>query len=146
MSSFTGRFRYTLDVKGRLNIPAKMRKELAPEANDTFVIIRGFDPCLFLYPEDEWKKFEEKLRQLPTNKESNRQLVRMITSYAYKDRCDKQGRIALPAELLKIAEINKDVMVVGVLNRIEIWNPERYEGRMKTSEDKYNEIVENTIF
>ena len=146
MSSFTGRFRYTLDVKGRLNIPAKMRKELVPEANDTFVIIRGFDPCLFLYPEDEWKKFEEKLRQLPTNKESNRQLVRMITSYAYKDQCDKQGRIALPAELLKIAEINKDVMVVGVLNRIEIWNPERYEGRMKTSEDKYNEIVENTIF
>jgi MraZ protein len=146
MSSFKGRFRYTLDSKGRLNIPARLRKELAPEAYDTFVIIRGFDPCLFLFPEDEWKKFEDKLRELPTNKEKNRRFVRMITSYAYKDQCDKQGRIAIPAELLKIAQIDKDVMIVGVMDRIELWNPEIYEKQLQAPGESYEEIAENIIF
>ena len=146
MSSFKGQFHYSLDAKGRLNIPAKFRRALAPEANETFVAIRGFDPCLFLYPLDEWKKFEDKLRQLPTNKERNRRFLRMITSNASEDRCDKQGRISIPADLLKTAQVQKEVLILGVLDRIEIWNPDVYQQHLDASGESYEDIAENIMF
>ncbi len=146
MSSFKGQFHYTLDTKGRLNIPAKFRRSLAPEASETFVTIRGFDPCLFLYPLDEWNKFEEKLRQLTANKKHNRLFIRMITSNASEDRCDKQGRIIIPSELLKVAQIERDVLILGVLDRIEVWNPQIYQETLDASGENYEDIAENIIF
>jgi len=146
MSSFKGEFRYTRDAKGRINIPARFRRALSPEANETFVVIRGFDGCLFLFPLDEWKKYEEKLRQLPTNKEKNRRLLRMMTSKASEGRCDKQGRISIPAELLKIAHIEKEVLIIGVLERIELWNPDIYKRYLDSSGDSYEDIAEGIMF
>ncbi len=146
MSSFKGQFHYTLDTKGRLNIPAKFRRSLTPEASETFVTIRGFDSCLFLYPLDEWNKFEEKLRQLKTNKKHNRLFIRMITSNASEDRCDKQGRIIIPPELLKVAQIERDVLILGVLDRIEVWNPQIYQETLDASGENYEDIAENIIF
>ena len=146
MSSFKGQFHYTLDTKGRLNIPAKFRRSLEPEANETFVTIRGFDPCLFLYPLDEWKKFEDKLRQLTTNKKQNRLFIRMITSNASEDRCDKQGRIIIPADLLKIANIERDILIVGALDKIEVWNPQVYQETLEASGENYEDIAEKINF
>ena len=146
MSSFKGQFRYTLGAKGRLNIPAKFRRALAPEANETFVVIRGFDTCLFLYPLDEWNKFEQRLRQLPINKERNRRFLRMITSNASEDRCDKQGRITIPTDLLKVAHVEKEVLILGVLDKIELWNPDIYQQHVDASDESYEDFAENMMF
>ena len=146
MSSFKGQFHYTLDAKGRLNIPAKFRRTLSPEANETFVVIRWFDPCLALFPLDEWKKYEEKLRQLSTNKKQNRRFLRMITSNASEDRCDKQGRITIPGELLKTASIERETLIIGVLEKIEIWNPDLYQKHLDEFGDSYEDIAENILF
>ncbi len=146
MSSFKGQFRYTLDAKGRLNVPAKIRRRITGDAEETFVIFRGFDPCLFVYPLDEWKKFEEKLRKLTFQKKLNRRFLRSITSQASEDTCDKQGRITIPTELLEIARIKKDVMIIGVLDRFEIWDPEVYEKYLDESDDSYEDMTEMVMF
>ena len=146
MSTFKGRFRYTIDAKGRINIPAKFRKSLDPVANETFVAIPGLDGCVFLYPLDEWKKFEVKLRKLPTNIEKNRRYQRMIFSNASEDTCDKQGRISIPGELFQRADIQKEVLIVGVLDRIELWNPETYEKKLDSSGESYESIAESIMF
>lgn len=143
MSSFKGQFRYTLDIKGRLNIPAKFRRALAPEANETFVVKRGFDSCLELIPIDEWKIYEEKLRRLSTTKERNRRFLRMTTANASEDTCDKQGRITIPAELLKLANIEKEVLIIGVLDKMEIWNPETYQKHLDLPGESYEDIAES---
>lgn len=146
MSSFKGQFRYTIDSKGRVNIPARFRKSLAPEAKDTFVIIRGFDGCVFLYPLDEWARFEEKLRKLPANIERNRRYQRMILSEASEDSCDKQGRVTIPSELLRKTKIDKDVLILGILDRIELWNPDEYQQRIDDSGDSFESIAESIMF
>jgi len=146
MSSFKGQFRYIIDDKGRVNIPAKFRKSLDPEAKETFVSIPGLDGCVFLYPLDEWKKFEEKLRKLPTNIERNRRYQRMIFSMASEDTCDKQGRVTIPTILLQRADIKKDVLIIGVLDRIELWNPEIYDQQIDASGESYEGIAESIMF
>ncbi len=146
MSSFKGQYNHITDEKGRLNIPSKFRRSLDPEANETFVAIPGLDGCVFLYPLDEWKKFEEKLRKLPTNIERNRRYQRMIFSQASEDTCDKQGRIIIPPDLLKRADIEKDVMIIGVLDRIELWNPKEYEKQIDASDESYENIAESIMF
>jgi len=146
MSSFKGQFTYSIDSKGRINIPAKFRKSLDPEANETFVAIPGLDGCIFLYPNDEWKKFEEKLRKLPINIEKNRRYQRMIFSHASEDRCDKQGRITIPGKLLQRANIEKEVLIIGVLDKIELWNTDIYNQQFEGSDDSYEKIAENIMF
>lgn len=120
---FMGEYNHTIDVKGRLIIPSKFREILG----DAFVVTKGLDGCLFVYDNEEWKRFEEKLRSLPiTNKEA-RQFVRFFLAGATEAEVDKQGRILIPNVLREFAEITKDVVLVGVGSRIEIWSRERFE-------------------
>ena len=120
---FMGEYNHTIDAKGRLIIPSKFREILG----DVFVVTKGLDGCLFVYDNEEWKRFEEKLRALPiTNKEA-RQFVRFFLAGAAEVEVDKQGRILLPNVLREFAQINKDVALLGVGSRIEIWGRERFE-------------------
>ena len=134
---FMGEYNHTIDAKGRLIVPSKFREILG----DAFVVTKGLDGCLFVYDNEEWKLFEEKLRALPiTNKEA-RQFVRFFLAGATEAEVDKQGRILVPNVLREFAQLNKDVVLIGVASRIEIWSKERFEGM--AAYDDMDEIAEH---
>jgi len=138
---FMGEFRHNLDIKGRLIIPAKFRELLG----DTFILTRGLDQCLFGYPMAEWKIIEEKIKALPMTKKDARAFVRFFFSGATECMVDKQGRINIPGPLLNYASIEKECVVVGVNNRIEIWSGPIWEQYVTESEQSFAEIAENLI-
>ena len=121
--SFTGEFYNTIDQKNRLSIPAKYRNLLNPINDRTFVLCKGFDACLFLYPIEEWKIVEEQLSSLSSIKDRHRNFIRNIVRHANYVRYDSQGRIAMPDLLLNYANIKKEVLVIGMLRKIELWEP-----------------------
>ena len=121
--SFTGEYLNSLDQKHRLSIPVKFRKALDPVNDRTFVITRGFDPCLILYPVSEWNLVEEQLSQLSSIRGQHRNFVRSIVRHATYLQYDSQGRIAIPELLLSFANISKEASVIGMINKIELWNP-----------------------
>ena len=134
---FMGEYNHTIDAKGRLIVPSKFRETLG----DTFVVTKGLDGCLFVYDNAEWNAFEEKLRSLPiTNKEA-RQFARFFLAGAAEVEVDKQGRILVPNILREFAQINKEVVLIGVASRIEIWSKERFEGI--TAFEDMDEIAEH---
>ena len=134
---FMGEYNHTIDAKGRLIVPSKFREALG----DTFVVTKGLDGCLFVYDNKEWNAFEEKLKSLPlTNKEA-RQFARFFLAGAAEVEVDKQGRILVPNILREFAQISRDVVLIGVASRIEIWSKERFEG-IATFEDM-DEIAEH---
>lgn len=121
---FYGEYYHSLDAKGRLIIPAKLRELLG----EKFVITKGFDPnCLSIYPMDEWEKLEEKLRNIPKNNKVGQMFVRNLTSGADYCELDKQGRILISQKLRKHAMLDKEVILAGVLERVEVWDKKRYE-------------------
>lgn len=117
-----GEYNHTIDTKGRVIVPAKFREELGEE----FVLTLGLDGCLFVYSNEEWENFVNKLRELPGNKEA-RQLQRYFMAGAITCEVDKQGRILIPSKLREKAELQKDVVFVGVVGKIEVWSKERWE-------------------
>ena len=121
--SFTGETYNSVDQKNRLSIPAKYRKALSPINNSTFVLTKGFDRCLVLYPLDEWKKVEFQLGSLSSIKIRHRNFVRSIVRCAVHVKYDSQGRIAIPDILLNYAKIDKNVSVIWMIKKIEIWSP-----------------------
>ena len=121
--SFTGEYHNSLDTKNRLNIPAKFRKVLDPVNDRTFVITRVFDKCLVLYPLEDWSKVEEQLSKLSSIRGRHRSFVRSVTRYATSVQYDGQGRIQIPDSLLGYSGIKKDVAVIGMINKIELWDP-----------------------
>ena len=134
---FMGEYNHTIDTKGRLIIPSKFREALG----DTFVVTKGLDGCLFVYDNEEWSAFDEKQKALPiTNKEA-RQFVRFFLAGAAEVEVDKQGRILVPNILREFAQISKDVVLIGVASRIEIWSKERFDD-MAEYEDM-DEIAEH---
>ena len=122
--SFTGEYNNSLDNKNRLNIPAKFRKILDPINDRTFVLTRGFDQCLVLYPLQDWSKVEEQLIMLSSIKGRHRSFVRSITRYAMSVQYDGQGRVQIPENLMNYSSISKEVSVIGMINKIELWDPE----------------------
>ena len=122
--SFTGEYTNSLDQKHRLSIPVKFRKALDPINDRTFVITRGFDSCLILYPVSEWNRVEGQLSKLSSMREQHRNFVRSIVRHATYLQYDSQGRIAIPETILNFASIKKDVSVIGMINKIELWSPE----------------------
>ena len=120
--AFMGEYNHTVDTKGRLIIPTKFRDQLGEE----FVVTRGLDGCLFAYPQDSWAQFEESLRTLPLTRKDARTFVRFFVAGATLCELDKQGRILVPATLREFAGLEKDVVVAGVTDRIEIWSKERW--------------------
>jgi MraZ protein len=137
VSSFKGSFNYTVDNKGRINIPAKMRKNLAPEANNSFVITRGFEECIFIYPNDEWAKREAEIGKLQQTDPQHRYFTRMLLNHATDAELDGQYRIILPKELLQYAKIENDVFIMGVFDRIEVWNPDEYKKYLDGQPEDY---------
>jgi len=145
MPSFIGRYDYSIDHKGRLNIPAKFRKLMDPDSQETFVITLGLEGCLFCFPLSEWTLIEAKLRELSITQKRTRFFVRTLTSHASDSRIDSQGRITIPQQLLQLAEVNKEVVIIGVLNRIEIWAPARYESYQQDFGMTYEEVAEDIL-
>ncbi|MCR4706228.1 MAG: division/cell wall cluster transcriptional repressor MraZ [Lachnospiraceae bacterium] len=121
---FMGEYNHTIDAKGRVIVPSKFREALG----DAFVVTKGLDGCLFAYDNAEWAAFEEKLKGLPITNKDARQFVRFFLAGAAEAEVDKQGRILLPGSLREFAALLKDVVLIGVGSRIEIWSKERYEG------------------
>jgi MraZ protein len=120
---FMGEYNHTIDTKGRLIIPAKFREQLGKE----FVITKGMDGCLFVYPFEAWREFETKLKALPTTVDKNaRRFSRYFMSGATTVEVDKQGRILVPAVLREFAGLSKDVVLAGVLDRVEIWDRSKW--------------------
>jgi MraZ protein len=142
---FRGQFTYTIDDKGRLAIPAKLRKQISKEANDTFVMVKGFSRCIDLYPFDEWQKIEENLLKLNVFNEQHTRFIRMLSSYASEDKMDIQSRIVIPKKLIDYAEIEKEVIILGALKKIEVWNPTNFENYLKSSPETYEEIAEKVM-
>ncbi len=134
---FMGEYNHTIDAKGRLIIPSKFREALG----DTFVVTKGLDGCLFVYDNTEWTAFEEKLKSLPITNKDARKFTRFFLAGAAEVEIDKQGRILVPNVLREFAELNKDVVLIGVASRIEIWSKERFEGI--ASYDDMDEIAEH---
>ncbi|MFN0157768.1 MAG: division/cell wall cluster transcriptional repressor MraZ [Bacteroidota bacterium] len=141
MSSFKGSYSYSVDNKGRINIPVKLRKNVSLEANDTFVLTRGFEQCLFIYPLDEWNALEAAVRKLSPSDPQHRYFTRTLLQWAIDSQLDGQSRITIPKELLQFAAIENEVLILGVLERIEVWNPGMYKEYLKKQSESYEEIA-----
>lgn len=144
MAFFKGQELYSIDSKGRVNIPAKMRKCISPEAADMFAITRGVDKCIVAYPMDEWKHYEKKFESLNQYDAKNRYFLRMILMWSEEVGLDAQQRISLPKKLLEFAGIEGKVMIVGMADHIEFWNPEEFEKYLAGYEESY-ETVASTV-
>ncbi|MHB1127122.1 MAG: division/cell wall cluster transcriptional repressor MraZ [Bacillota bacterium] len=135
---FMGEYQHTVDNKGRLIIPAKFREGLG----ENFVVTKGLDNCLFGYPASEWHSLEEKLRTLPFTRADARAFVRFFFSGATECEIDKQGRILLPNNLREFAGLSKDVVIIGVSSRIEIWSRKAWDEYSTRAETEYDALAE----
>ncbi|GGI14438.1 division/cell wall cluster transcriptional repressor MraZ [Bacillus sp. JJ664] len=138
---FIGEYQHNIDVKGRLIIPSKFRDKLG----ETFIVTRGLDQCLFGYSMAEWSVIEDKLRTLPLTKKDARAFTRFFFSGAMECEMDKMGRINIAPTLRGYAKLEKECVVVGVTNRIEIWDQTTWNTYMNESEESFGELAENLI-
>jgi len=134
---FMGEYSHTIDAKGRLIVPSRFREQLGNE----FVVTKGLDGCLFVYPNEEWKNIEEKFRNAPLTTKDARKFSRFFFAGAASCEVDKQGRILIPQVLRDFAGIEKDVVLAGVLSRIEIWSKEKWQDT--NSYDDMDEVAEH---
>lgn len=134
---FMGEFHQKIDEKGRLTIPAKLRYEVGED----FVITRGLDGCLFIYPKDTWIKITKKYQSFPNVKET-RNFMRFFLSSANNENFDKQGRINISPLLIKHASLSKDCAVIGVGDRIEIWSLDNWNKFNEENEDNFSQIAD----
>ncbi|ANF97697.1 division/cell wall cluster transcriptional repressor MraZ [Paenibacillus bovis] len=138
---FMGEYQHNIDDKGRIIIPAKFRELLGP----SFVVTRGLDHCLFVYPMEEWSLLEQKLKSLPLMKADARAFTRFFFSGALEGEWDKQGRVNLPVNLRQYARLEKECVIIGVSNRVEIWSQAIWEQYYNESEQSFNEIAEKLV-
>ena len=134
---FMGEYNHTVDTKGRLIVPSKFREQLG----DEFVVTKGLDGCLFVYSKSEWENIEEKFRNVPLTTKDARKFARFFFAGAASCEVDKQGRILLPVVLREYAGIEKNVVSVGVFNRVEIWDKDKWQE--SNSYDDMDEIAEH---
>ena len=121
-SMLIGEFEHSLDAKGRLIMPAKLREAIG----DKFVVTKGLDGCLFAFSIEEWSNFEEKLKSLPLSNRNSREFTRFFLSGATECEIDKQGRFLIPTNLRETASLQKEVVIIGVGTRIEIWDKAKW--------------------
>lgn len=132
-----GEYQHTIDEKKRLAIPAKLRKELGRGA----VLTRGFDNCLALYPLKEWERLADKLNKLPTGQAEARAVARVILSGAAEVQFDSLGRILMPDYLKQYAGIEKNAVIAGVANHLEIWDQGRWESYKQRTEKEVGDMA-----
>ena len=136
---FIGEYEHNVDAKGRVIMPAKLREDIG----DKFIITKGLDGCLFAYSQTEWGNFEEKLKALPLAQKNARNFVRFFLSGAVECEIDKQGRFLIPANLREHALLDKEIVVIGVGTRLEIWNKELWTKYSNDESISADEIAEN---
>ncbi len=120
---FIGEYQHTIDKKGRIIVPAKFRDSLG----DVFIVTKGLDGCLFAYNTSDWAKFEKKITELPVTSADSRKFSRYFFSGACECELDSMGRVVLPANLREHANLSKNIVSIGVSNRVEIWDKERWD-------------------
>lgn len=135
---FMGEYHHTIDDKGRLTIPSKVREELG----ESFIVTRGLDGCLFVYPTDEWKAIVTKYKELPNTRDA-RNFMRFFLSGATVCEFDKQGRINISAPLIHYAELEKDCIIIGVNDRLEVWSKARWDSFITENEDQLSDIADH---
>lgn len=136
-----GEYHHSVDEKGRMIIPAKFRDALGTH----FVMTRGLDNCLFIYPQEEWAQMEQKLKSLPLMKSDARAFTRFFLSGATECELDKQGRVNIPNNLREHAKLDSNAVVIGVSSRVEVWSKEMWESYSQNSEASFDEIAENLV-
>lgn len=137
ISMFMGEYHYSIDDKGRITIPSKLRYLLG----ESFIVTRGLDNCLFIYPKDEWNIIINKYRELPNTKNA-RDFMRFFLSGATESEVDKHGRVNVSSPLMKYADLTKECVIIGVNERIEIWSKDRWETFIINNEDNLSSIAD----
>ena len=130
-----GEYEHSIDTKGRLIMPSKLKEDMG----EKFVVTKGLDGCLFAYSQEEWKTFEEKLRTFPLTNKDARALIRFFLAGAMECEIDKQGRFLIPSNLREFAGLEKEIVIIGVLNKIEIWSKDKW---LKYSEEENQSVDE----
>jgi MraZ protein len=142
---FLGEYDVPIDDKGRIFVPADIRKKLPPEAVDTFVVVRGFDRCLTAYPQHIW---EEKAREILNLRQTERKVrvfIRGMLSQAAEVKLDRQGRASIPRKLLQRVGIEDHMVVIGALDKLEFWNPEDWAQFMEEADPALEEVAETLL-
>ena len=134
-----GEYEHSLDTKGRLIMPAKLREDMG----EKFIVTKGLDGCLFGFSKNEWQNFEEKLKTLPLTNKNARDFVRFFLSGATECEIDKQGRFLIASNLREYATLEKDVVIIGVGTRLEIWDREKWKNYNSSENISADEIAEN---
>ena len=142
---FYGEYEHTIDKKGRIIVPSKFRDAFKEYDIEKFYVTRGLDKCLFLFTENEWRSQEGKFKSIPFTKSEARKFNRLYFSGAIQLESDKQGRVLLPKYLKDYADIKRDVVIIGVSNRIEIWAKEAWQEYYKNSKGSFEAIAENLM-
>jgi len=135
---FIGEYNHSVDIKGRINVPAKFREDLG----ERFYVTKGLDNCLFMFPETEWRVFEEKLKALPLTNRNARAFVRLFFAGATECTLDKQGRVNIPQPLRDHGRIEKEVIVIGVGTRVELWSESNWTEYNDPDNISYDDIAE----
>lgn len=135
---FLGEYRHSIDAKGRIVMPSKLRDGLG----ENFIITRGLDGCLFIYPKENWDNIILKYKNLPDTK-NKRQFMRIFLSGATICEYDKQGRINIPTPLIEFADLHKDCIIIGVDERLEVWSKDRWEGFISEHEEDISDIADS---
>jgi MraZ protein len=142
---FQGHSTINIDDKGRIIVPAKFRRHITPEANNIINATLGRDSCVWLFPSHEWTKLLQTLDKVNSYTKDEVAMKRHMLFYADECTLDSQHRILIPQQLLQIVNIKKEVLLIGQLERIELWNPENYEKYLKGSTDTYEDVMEKVM-
>jgi len=138
---FRGSFEHSIDAKGRVSVPSKFRDIIADRFEGRLVMAMDYDQCLTVYPLEEWERLEEKIKALPSMKKEVRDFMRFLLASATECELDKQGRILIPQAHREHAGITKNVVLVGIINKIEIWSMGAWEARNSQNGDKIGEVL-----
>lgn len=139
---FLGRFQHTVDSKGRVSIPRKFREVLSDRYEDKLIVTTDLDQCLAAYPMEEWRLIEEKAKQLPSMQKEVKDWLRFFYSGAVECELDRQGRILLSPSLREYARLSKDIVMLGMVKKIEIWDAKRWKEKVAKMPENFEKIGE----
>ncbi len=146
MPSFKGEYEHSVDEKGRVALPSRLRKALSPDAQERFTLLRGLEACLYLYPQDEWEAVEDKLSKINSFSRQGRTVKRNFLRYAEDVTLDKQNRIAISPQLKEWSGIDGSAIFIGMGERIEIWAPDKLEEIDNNLDDEvYQDLFEQVM-